>query len=678
MTLNRIKNKMLDGTSGIPVDMISHSESHYATGTDPIDMTQLLNYQYLIEDRFTSLGRKTPWVSAEDYPNIQLALNAAADSGYPLILEPGKSYQLDGTLTFTKSISIIGNSQFRPKIYSSSQNFTGMSGGGSLKGTTTLATSATINTNYIDVASTSGMAVGNLIELVSSKSWYHDPRADSTDARKAEIHRIQSITGNRVYLTDALFDGYVTSSETVTVNFYTPIRVAMRDVEVQLTQYAGATDSIRKVGIELDYTIDTLLENVHVTGAQNAGVTIKHSYRPVVNGGKTTGANNYFSGYGVQIVGCTHARVRNRFVTESRRGVDVSGFTVPSHHTIVEDCTVVGGGYNSMGDKYGFLDNHGTGAYCGGIGTHGPADHTIIRNNTFQYLHTAIIDRSRNTVAEENYFIGDFAKPVIDASFGENNMYLNNRCVDNTVGLKEKTISDGGANINTRRPEVFIRLAATATANGSSGGFTHIEGNFAMVQDTFIEFYGEAADAVVPTLKNYTVKDNTVYFAPYGSTDPAYFISNTTVNNASILMSGSTFMGNSWKRTSGSGPVYMFNKVDPRQASQVDGPKAFSFYMTDDTVSSVLLGNSNLFYARMIVDAGGSSGGAYGCVRVGQGYSTTNDIGTSNNIGGVASVPTGTTGTDGKLNLAVQDGILYVENRLGSTQRVMVTVMNAV
>jgi hypothetical protein len=158
----------------------------------------------------------------------------------------------------------------------------------------------------------------------------------------------------------------------------------------------------------------------------------------------------------------------------------------------------------------------------------------------------------------------------------------------------------------------------------------------------------------------------------------AYFISNATVNNASILMSGSTFKGNSWKRTSGSGAVLMFNKVDPRQASEVEGPRAYSFYMTDDTVSSVLLGNSNMFYARMIVDAGGSTGGAFGCVRIGQGYATTNDIGTSNNIGGVAGVPTGTSGTDGKLNLAVQDGILYVENRLGSTQRVMVTVMNAV
>ncbi|AMB18667.1 tail spike protein [Bacillus phage Eldridge] len=644
------------------------------TNTTNIAKLQDRNKMIVTPEEYGAVGDGV----ADDTTPLQNMINAIQGTGAIAQLRPSSKYKITNTLAITGSIAFKGDTQNRPKIFSTSQTFTGMTVDGTLVGTTQLAASATINMDYIDVVDAANIAAGNLIEIVSSKSWYHDAREDSTDARKAELHRVEKVTGNRVYLSDGLFDGYVLANETVDVNIYTPIRFSMHNVELALTKYAGNTDTVRKVGIVLNHTIDALLENVHVTDAQNAGLSIQHSYRPVIQGGKTSGANNYFSGYGVQIVGCTHARVYNRFTTSSRRGVDVSGFTVPSHHTVIEGCTVVGSGYNSMGEKYGFLDNHGTGAYCGGIGTHGPADHTVIRNNTFQYLHTAIIDRSRNMLAEGNYFIGDFAKVVIDASFGENNVYKNNTCVDNYSGLKEKTISDGGANINTRRPKVFIRFQATGLVNGSSGGFAHVEGNFAMVQDTFIEFYGEAADAVVPTLKNFTIKDNTVYFAPYASTDPAYFVNNATVNNASILMSGSVFRNNSWKRTSGSGPVYVFGKVDPRQASEVDGPKAFSFYMTDDSVSSILLGNSNMFYARMIVDAGGSSGGAYGCVRIGQGYSTTNDIGTSNNIAGVASVPTGTTGTDGKLNLAVQDGVLYVENRLGSTQRIMITVMNAV
>lgn len=640
------------------------------------DVTSLKsrNTYYAVPEAFGAVGDGV----ADDTKALQDTINAVQGTGAVIILRPGAKYKITATLEITGSIVFKGDSQNRPKIFSTTQTFTGINIAGTLVGETALSASATINTNYIDVADASNIRAGNLIEIMSNESWYHDAREESTDARRAELHRVESVSGNRIYLNDALFDSYVLPTETVSVTIWTPIRVDMRDMELSLTKYAGNTDSIRKVGIQLDHTIDAHLENVYVTDAQNASITIKHSYRPVVKGGVSSGANNYFSGYGVQIVGCTLAKVHDRFVTGSRRGVDVSGFNIPSHHTVVEGCTVVGSGYNSMGTKYGFLDNHATGAYCGGIGTHGPADHTIIRNNNFQYLHTAIIDRSRNTVAEENYFIGDFAKPIIDASFGENNIYRNNICVDNLAGLKKTTISDGGANANTRKAPCFIRMQATALANGSTGGFTHIEGNFAMVQDTFIEFYGEAADPTVPTLKNYTIKDNTVYFSPYVGGDPAYFINNKTVNNASILMSGSVFRNNSWKRTSGSGPVYMFGKVDPRQASEVDGPKAYSFYMTDDSVSSIYLGNSNLFYARMIVDAGGSSGGAYGCVRVGQGYTTTNDIGTSNNIAGVAGVPTGTTGTDGKLNLAVQDGVLYVENRLGSTQRIMVTVMNAV
>jgi hypothetical protein len=40
-----------------------------------------------------------------------------------------------------------------------------------------------------------------------------------------------------------------------------------------------------------------------------------------------------------------------------------------------------------------------------------------------------------------------------------------------------------------------------------------------------------------------------------------------------------------------------------------------------------------------------------------------------------AAALTGTTGTDGKVTLGVQAGVLYVENRLGSTQTVCVSVL---
>jgi hypothetical protein len=524
------------------------------------------------------------------------------------------------------------------------------------------------------VADATNIRRSNLIEIISSQSWYHDARQESTDARKAELHRVAEVVGKRVYLTDALFDGYVVPAETVTVNSYTPIRFAMCDVDITLTKYPGNTDSVRKTGIVLDHTIDAILENVCVTDAQNKGISIEHSYRPLVEGGRTEGANNYFSGYGVQIVGCTHGKVRNRYTIGSRRGVDVSGYTIPSHMTIVEGCTVYGSGSNSMGERYIYNDDHTRGAYAGGVGTHGPADHTILRNNILGYLHTGVIDRSRNTVIEGNYFVGEFAKPCIDVSFGENSTIINNYTYDGFTGRKNQTISGGGANINTRKPPAFIRIQDSALANGSSG-FFRIENNFAMVQDTFLELYGETGGNAIPTVRDLIVKNNHCYFSPQSGSDTASFIKNATVVNSTILLSGSVIKDNTWKRLNGSGNILEYNKVDPRQGTEIEGIKSYSMFLATDTVGSILLGNSNTLYARVIVDAGSSSGGASGMLRVGQGNSSTNEFGQLTNVATVSSIPTGTTGATNKINLALKDGVLYVENRIGSTQRIVITVL---
>ncbi|MEM4995033.1 glycosyl hydrolase family 28-related protein [Priestia sp. SB1] len=678
--VNAINKKLLDSPSKIGElgGLLTSDKSTVVKAINEnvakIDTLQNKSITYVTPEMF---GAKGDGVN-DDTSALQSAINSLEGVTTQLKLSSGSTYKISSTLTIDKSISIMGNKQNRPRITTGSQTFDAINVQGSYVASTTMSSSATINTDYIDVADSSNIRKSNLIEIVSSKSWYHDPRQESTDARKAELHRVNEVIGNRIYLTDPLFDGYVVPDETVDINIYTPIRFAMSDVDIILTKYPYSTDSVRKIGLILDHTIDALIENVNVVDAQNMGINIKHSYRPIVEGGRTEGANNYFSGYGVQIVGCTHARVYNRFVATSRRGVDVSGYTIPSHSTIVDGCTVFGGGSNSMGDKYVYTDTHGTGAYAGGIGTHGAADHTIIRNCIFGYLHTAIIDRSRNTLADGNYFIGDFAKACIDVSFGENGTYVNNRAVDNYSGLKEKTVSDNGANINTRRPPLFIRFQDTALVNGSSGGFVVVENNFAMIQDRFIEFYGETGGSTIPTLKNFTVRNNNVMFSPYGTTDVAYFLKNSTVANSSILMSGSIIKGNTWKRTSGSGSVYQFGNVDPRTATEVDSPRTYAFYLTTDTVSSVNIGSSNMSYARIMVDAGGSTGVAYGLVRVTQGYTTTNEVGTLNNISCIDIVPTGTTGTSGKINLALKDGILYVENRIGSTQRILLTVFAAI
>jgi hypothetical protein len=190
-----------------------------------------------------------------------------------------------------------------------------------------------------------------------------------------------------------------------------------------------------------------------------------------------------------------------------------------------------------------------------------------------------------------------------------------------------------------------------------------------MVQKTFVDMYGDAGGPAIPTIKNLVVKNNHVFFSPQNTSDVCAIIRNSTVTTANILLSGSTIKENNYERNS-TGQIKYYDNVDPRNASEIEGVKTYSFYITDDSVASVNLGNINVNYARVGVDCTGANG----LLRVTQGVTTTNTWGTLTNVTATSGVLTGTTGTDTTLNLSLQDGTLYVENRLGSTQRILVTV----
>jgi hypothetical protein len=609
----------------------------------------------------------------DDTFNFQAAINDAATQKKILKLSPGKTYLITSPLTINAQSTIIGHPSHRPVIRVKSQTYDPITASGAFVKTTTVTANMTVNTKWIDVASASGITAGMLIEVVSSASWYHDPRADSTDCRKAELHRVDEVVGNRIHLTDPLMDGYDLTTETVTINAYTPIRVHMEEIDLLMDRGAEPNDTIRKTGISLNYTTDSMLKNVFVTNAVNAGIQLYHSYRPTVDGGRTTSSNSYYSGYGVQTYGTTHAVIKNRHARNCRRGFDVSGGTIPSHYTTVEGCSVFGNGLNSLLDRYGFNDDHTTGTAVFGMGTHGGADHTIFRNNYMGFLHIGINDRGRNTTIEGNNFIGDIKDECIDVIFGENVIVRNNRTYDGFSGLKLATTFDGGSNFNARKPERFITFHTDALQNGSSGGFMVIENNFAMVQDRFISFSGDSTVTTAPVQKNFIVKNNHVMFAPQISANACWFVKNDSYITT-IMLSGSTFSGNTYERMAGTGDVvYMDAGIDLRDASIAESPKTYSFYLNDDTASSVWIGAIKTNWIRVIVDTNSVSGS----VRVTNGTTSSLPIGTPSASLEVNSIVlTGTTGTDTKISLSYVNGKLYVENRFGAAQRIMITVMN--
>jgi hypothetical protein len=610
---------------------------------------------------------------ANDTVALQNAINDAASKKKKLQLGAGKTYLISSPINITAQSTILGHASHRPVIRVKSQTFDPITASGIFVKTTTVTANATVNTKWIDVVSASGITSSMLIELVSSLPWYHDPRTDSSDCRKAELHRVDEVVGNRIYLTDPLMDGYDLTKETVTINAYNPIRVHMEELELVMDRGAEPNDTIRKTGISFNYTVDSVLKNVFVTNAANCGIQLYHSYRPTIDGGRTTSANNYFAGYGVQTYGTTHAIIKNRHARNCRRGIDVSGGTIPSHYTTVEGCSVFGNGLNSLLDRYGFNDDHTTGTAVFGMGTHGGADHTVFRNNYMGFLHVGINDRGRNTTIENNNFIGDIKDECIDVIFGENVIVRNNRTYDGFSGLKTATTFDGGSNFNARKPERFITFHTDALQNGSSGGFMVVENNFAMVQDRFISFSGDSTVTTVPVQKNFIIKNNHVMFSPQISANACWFMKNDSYVTT-IMLSGSTVTGNTYERMAGSGDVvYMDAGIDLRDASVAESPKTFSFFLNNDTASSVWIGAIKTNWIRVIVD----TNSVYGSVRVTNGTTSSIPIGTpSANLVTSSVALTGTTGTAGNITLSYVNGKLYVENRFGASQRIMITVMN--
>jgi hypothetical protein len=663
---------VIEGDSSVEAAQarINADGTTFTTLKDRLDNSDKKTSEWITPENFGAVGDGI----VDDKVAIQNAINEASTKKKRLKFGIGKTYLISGQLLINSNSHWVGDANHRPVIKVNNQSFDPIVATGSLVGSTTVTASMTVNTKWLDVANASLIQEGMLIEIVSSLPWYHDPRTESSDCRKAELHRVDEIVGNRVYVTDPLMDGYDLTAETVTVNIYNPIQVTMKDIDVVMTLDPTPNDSIRKTGITLKYTIDSTLENVNVTNAVATGILLWHSYRPTVVGGRTVGAQNYFSGYGLQTYGTTHARIANRHARNCRRGVDVSGGKIPSHFTIVEGCSVFGNGINSLDNRYVFNDNHTSGTHASGIGTHGGADHTIIRNNYMGFLEIGVVDRSRNTTIENNYFVGDFGTSCIDVSYGINGSILGNQAYDGFTAHKERDVFDGGANYNTRKAPVFIRYQSTAVDNGATGGYFRVENNFAMIQHAFIELYASSEITSVNNINNFLVKGNHAIFTPQASADSCAFIKKNMISVATnVICSESTFKDNTYKRGSGTGALLYFDGVDSRNTAEIDSPKTFSFYISDDTATSVYFGGSNMLYVMVLVSC--AYGG--GLIRLSRGTNATWNIGTPVNIEAQGVALTGTTGTDGRISLAyTSDGKLHVENRAGSTQRIGVTILN--
>lgn len=628
-----------------------------------------------------TLGRRVnEFIRVEDYgavgdgvTNDQAAIAAAitAAAGRRVYFRAGKTYLVGSALSFSNiDVDLCGDGSDLPIIKQAAQAFDLLTCDATVAtAAKTLSASVTINSRGWPVASTAGVTPGMLMEVRSSASWYHDPRPGTTDTRKSELHRVVHIEGGFIYSEAGAFDGYDTSTETVTLNFYNPISVNVKDVLFQAVRPAAGIGVATVTGLTIKRAHNARIENACVENHLAAGISLQGCYRSSVLGGYSDTSNAEATGYGVSVNGSTFTHVHGRRFAQCRRGVDVTG-SIVCRHTLIEACVATGGGENSEGTTYGWeVAAAATAAVQYGFGSHGGADYTVYRGNVTHSMHTPIFCRGRNEYIEGNTFIGRSRFGVIQLGFGENFYIRYNHAFGGYTGSgKADTIYDGGGNIHSRRADYFIRI--NSTVEGLATGTIVVESNDVEVQDRFISLDSGAVPA------NLTVKNNRVRFQTISSTLPCYLVYN---EGTSTVFSTWSLLDNDYQRTGGAttGRVSMLGNLESRNYLTVyQHTRTHVLFLADDEAVSIPVPETGtLNQVRVIIDS--TSGGAYGNVAVVAGSTSQYAIGTPVNISNFTTALTGTTGTDTDLNLSLVDGLLYVENRLGASRRVLLTILHA-
>ncbi|WJZ27828.1 tail spike protein [Arthrobacter phage 1191A] len=472
-----------------------------------------------------------------DYWTIQRAINA----GKEVILEGGKTYFIGGTLSVPAnrdSVSIRGVGSEPPilKIGASGQSYSAIKFErpfSSAVATKTLAYDVGVNFRYWSVADTTGIEPGMLCEVVSSQLWYHDPRPGVGEARKSELHRVQSVQGTRIYMDDPANDGYDVSEETVTLYFYKPIKVHLENLTVMGTLPAVAEETGAVEGIIIDRADQPYIKDVNVINCARTGIRVSKSYAPIVEGGFTRGSNNYYNGYGVSIAGCANAVVRGRSTYESRRAVDVTSSQIEpnsmrgsiiSRQTVIEGCKAFGGGFNSRGIAYGWNQDNSFGDYQGGFGSHGGSDVLICRSNEVYDMHASFSVRGRTTIIHDNLIAGRGTGGTIQAAHGTHLYVTNNRVLNGFYSLKPYFSYTPGVSVNVNQIDSLVTLYATWAGNpptGSQRGQLVITGNEVEARTALIRMHQVPFGEV-------HIANNRVRLTPPVLTTDVYMIDNQT------------------------------------------------------------------------------------------------------------------------------------------------------
>lgn len=471
----------------------------------------------------------------DDAAALLATLQAA--NGETVVLRSGAKYLIKSPVeTVGVNVKIRTSGAARAVIYHAGADFIPLT----FKGTPNVATSTLVESTGVGVpgwkiANTSSVVPGQIMTVVSSALWYHDPR---DTARKSELHVVERVEGQYVYTRDPAFDRYQPggSDGTVTVSFHTPVSVDVENITVRLVKPPASDSAPERVGMRLEHTVGARIAYCQTEFALGAGVSVRHSYRPVIDSCVALDSCGYFTGYGFQVYGCTHAQVLRTHSAGCRRGVDVSGEVIVSRRTRVFMATNTGGGTDSRGNPYGFTvpTQWSNASPCYGFGSHGPADDTIWDSCTSVSMQHHYTLRGRNEIVRNAKMVGRSYLGAIVCSYGSNLLVSGCESTTGGEGGNGQVDTNPAQTSATRMqvPDGFIYLLKTY--QGVEGSI-RVENNRGYVNKQFI-FFEDAS--IIPNA--FTVRGNECVFAFSDTQSQAVIVvgGSTTVDPKYWFMQG--------------------------------------------------------------------------------------------------------------------------------------------
>ena len=404
-------------------------------------------------------------------------------------LRNGAEYFVSSVDTIEKSISI--KCDGRAKVTHDNPNTTGILYDIAPTTTTSVITPQYIYSRKWRLASVEGINVGDLMVVMSSASWYFDPRPESTDARKSEVHRVMIVnpSDNTIETEIESNDGY-DESESVTVTFYRPITATVENIDFLNKQRGNKQGS----GIRFKRGYRCYIKNCSVKDYGLIPTGFEECYESYVVSNKISGATADAT-YATKMNGCTLCFAVNNTYSANYAALDISG-----NHIISMLCGAIGntcnaGDYDASGGALGWIDGVRGSAPARGFGTHAPADKCYFyRNKVLDCANSGFVLRGRNHIVDSNILSGRMSEGCIRFYDGVGGKVTNNTIDLSIHSGKTMTLASGTANSNRYYPFSFIRVLTNYYTDRYNPLI--IKGNTVSISGCFLDCGGDSlADA---------------------------------------------------------------------------------------------------------------------------------------------------------------------------------------